>query len=86
MLTRYLASELGPHHIRVNCLAPHTILTDNIRMRMPEQMQRECAAQVPLGRLGTLEDVAHAALFFASDSSAWITGVTLDVTGGRVSA
>jgi 3-oxoacyl-[acyl-carrier protein] reductase len=85
MLTRYLANELGRHNIRVNCLAPHTILTDNIRMRMPEQMQREWAAQVPLGRLGTPEDVAHAALFFASDSSAWVTGVTLDVAGGRVS-
>jgi 3-oxoacyl-[acyl-carrier protein] reductase len=85
MLTRYLANELGRHNIRVNCLAPHTILTDNIRMRMPEQMQREWAAQVPLGRLGMPEDVAYAALFFASDSSAWVTGVTLDVAGGRVS-
>jgi 3-oxoacyl-[acyl-carrier protein] reductase len=84
MLTRHLATEVGRHGIRVNCLAPHTILTDEIRQRMPDQMQREWAAQVPLGRLGTPEDVAMAALFLASESAAWITGVTLDVAGGRI--
>ena len=84
MLSRHLSNEVGRHGIRVNCLAPHTILTDDIRKRMPEQMQHEWAAQVPLGRLGTPEDVALAALFLASDSSAWISGVTLDVAGGRI--
>jgi 3-oxoacyl-[acyl-carrier protein] reductase len=84
MLTRHLATEVGRHGIRVNCLAPHTILTEEIRQRMPDQMQREWAAQVPLGRLGTPEDVAMAALFLASESAAWITGVTLDVAGGRI--
>ncbi len=64
--------------------AGSTILTDDIRERMPEQMQLEWAAQVPLGRLGTPEDVALATLFLASDSSAWISGVTLDVAGGRI--
>src|SRR5215213_1393945 len=72
MLTRQIASEVGRHGIRVNCLAPHTILT--------EQM----AAAIPLGRLGTPEDVALAAVFLASDSAAWLTGVTLDVAGGYV--
>jgi 3-oxoacyl-[acyl-carrier protein] reductase len=84
MLTRHLSTEVGRHGIRVNCLAPHTILTEDLRQRMPEPMQREWAAQVPLGRLGTPEDVALAALFLASESSAWITGVTLDVAGGRI--
>jgi 3-oxoacyl-[acyl-carrier protein] reductase len=84
MLSRHLANEVGPHGVRVNCLAPHTILTDNIRNRMPEQMQQEWASQVPMRRLGTPEDVALAALFLASDSSAWITGITLDVAGGRI--
>ncbi len=84
MLSRHLSNEVGRHGIRVNCLAPHTILTDDIRERMPEQMQLEWAAQVPLGRLGTPEDVALATLFLASDSSAWISGVTLDVAGGRI--
>jgi 3-oxoacyl-[acyl-carrier protein] reductase len=84
MLSRQLAGEVGRYGIRVNCLAPHTILTDDIRKRMPERMQQELASQVPLGRLGTPEDVALAALFLASDSAAWITGVTLDVAGGRI--
>jgi len=84
MLSRHLANEVGPHGIRVNCLAPHTILTDDIRSRMQEPMQQQLASQVPLRRLGTPEDVAMAALFLASDTSAWITGITLDVAGGRI--
>jgi NAD(P)-dependent dehydrogenase (short-subunit alcohol dehydrogenase family) len=47
-------------------------------------MQQELTSQVPLRCLGTPEDVVLAALFLASDSSAWITGITLDVTGGRI--
>jgi 3-oxoacyl-[acyl-carrier protein] reductase len=84
MLTRHLANEVGSHGVRVNCLAPHTILTDDIRQRMPERMQQELASQVPLRRLGTPEDVALSVLFLASDSSGWITGITLDVAGGRI--
>ena len=84
MLTRHVASEVGPHGVRVNCLAPHTILVERTRRFMPEERQRQMAAEVPLGRLGTPEDVALAALFLASESSSWITGVTLDVAGGRV--
>lgn len=83
MLARHLASEVGPYGIRVNCLAPHTILTETVQGRMPKDRQREWAAQIPLRRLGTPEDVALAALFLASESSGWITGVTLDVAGGR---
>jgi 3-oxoacyl-[acyl-carrier protein] reductase len=84
MFSRYVASEVGQYGIRVNCLSPHTILTENVQRQMPEERQREWAAMVPLGRLGTPEDVALAALFLASDSSAWLTGVTLDVAGGRI--
>jgi 3-oxoacyl-[acyl-carrier protein] reductase len=47
-------------------------------------MQQELASQVPLRRLGTPEDVALSVLFLASDSSGWITGITLDVAGGRI--
>jgi len=83
-LSRHLATEVGPHGIRVNCLAPHTILTEQVQQRMPESRQREWAEQVPLRRLGTPEDVAQAALFLASESSSWLTGVTLDVAGGRI--
>jgi 3-oxoacyl-[acyl-carrier protein] reductase len=84
MLTRHVASEVGPSGVRVNCLAPHTILVERVRSLMLEEQQRRLAAEVPLGRLGDPEDVALAALFLASESSSWITGVTLDVAGGRV--
>lgn len=84
MLTRHVANEVGPSGVRVNCLAPHTILVERTRRLMPEEQQRRLAAEVPLGRLGTPEDVALAALFLVSESSSWITGVTLDVAGGRV--
>jgi 3-oxoacyl-[acyl-carrier protein] reductase len=52
---------------------------------MSPDVQRQVAATHPLGRLGTPEDVAQAALFLASDASSWLTGLTLDVAGGRVS-
>jgi 3-oxoacyl-[acyl-carrier protein] reductase len=84
MLTRQVASEVGPHGVRVNCLAPHTILTGQLQRRAPAEWRQKMAAAVPLGRLGTPEDVALAALFLASDSAAWLTGVTLDVAGGYV--
>jgi 3-oxoacyl-[acyl-carrier protein] reductase len=83
MLTRQIASEVAEHGVRVNCLAPHTVLTERISSLMPEDRHRQIAAEIPLGRLGTPEDVGLAALFFASDASSWITGITLDVSGGR---
>ena len=58
--------------------------TERVKHLMPEETQREVAAMHPLGRMGTPEDVALATLFLASESSSWITGVTLDVAGGRV--
>jgi 3-oxoacyl-[acyl-carrier protein] reductase len=84
MLTRQVASEAGRHGVRVNCLAPHTILTEQLARRAPAEWRRQMAAAIPLGRLGTPEDVALATLFLASDSAAWLTGVTLDVAGGYV--
>jgi 3-oxoacyl-[acyl-carrier protein] reductase len=84
MLTREVASQVGRHGVRVNCLAPHTILTEQIQQRAPEEWRQKMAAAIPLGRLGTAEDVALAALFLASGSAAWLTGVTLDVAGGYV--
>lgn len=84
MLTRQVASEVGRHGVRVNCLAPHTILTEQIQRVAPKAWREKMAAAIPLGRLGTPEDVALAAVFLASDNAAWITGVTLDVAGGYV--
>lgn len=84
MLTRQVASEVGPAGVRVNCLVPHTILTETIAQYLPAERRQELTAAIPLGRLGTPEDVAAAALFLLSDAAGWITGVTLDVAGGYV--
>ena len=83
MLTRQVASEAGPYGVRANCLAPHTILTEQLERAAPQDWREQMAA-VPLRRLGTPEDVAQAAVFLVSDSAAWLTGVTLDVAGGYV--
>ena len=86
MLTRQVASEAGPHGVRANCVAPHTILTEQVERVAPQEWRERMAAAIPLGRLGTPEDVALAAVFLASDSASWLTGVTLDVAGGFVMA
>jgi 3-oxoacyl-[acyl-carrier protein] reductase len=84
MFSRHVAKEVGQHGVRVNCVAPATVLSERVGRIMPETRQQEVAALAPLGRLGTPEDVALATLFLASDSSSWLTGVTLDVAGGRI--
>jgi 3-oxoacyl-[acyl-carrier protein] reductase len=84
MFSKHVANEIGQHGVRVNCLAPSSILTERVKRLMPEETQRQVAAMHPLGRMGTSEDVALATLFLASESSSWITGVTLDVAGGRI--
>jgi 3-oxoacyl-[acyl-carrier protein] reductase len=84
MLSRHAALELGPHGVRVNVLAPATILTERVKGVMDEDRRATIAEMSPLGRLGAPEDPALAALFLASDSAGWMTGVTLDVAGGRI--
>jgi 3-oxoacyl-[acyl-carrier protein] reductase len=84
MLTRQVASEAGPRGVRANCLAPHTVLTEQIERAAPKEWRDQMAAAIPLRRLGTSEDVASAAVFLVSDSAAFLTGVTLDVAGGYV--
>jgi 3-oxoacyl-[acyl-carrier protein] reductase len=84
VLSRHAALELGPHGVRVNCLAPATILTERVERVMDEERRASVAELSPLGRLGHPEDPALAALFLASESARWITGVTLDVAGGRI--
>jgi len=63
-LTRQAASEVGRHGVRVNCVAPHTVLTERIAQMMPGERKQQLLAAVPLGRLGTPEDVAAAAVFW----------------------
>ena len=84
MLSQQVASEVGNHGVRVNCLAPDTILTERTQCFMTEDQQQQWAAMFPLGRLGMPEDVALATLFLASESSSWLTGITLDVAGGKI--
>jgi 3-oxoacyl-[acyl-carrier protein] reductase len=83
-LTRHLAAELGPDGIRVNCIAPSAVENERLRTWTSEEQRSELAASFPLRRIGQPDDVAAAALFLASDASSWITGVTLDVAGGKI--
>ncbi|HIE82653.1 MAG TPA: SDR family oxidoreductase, partial [Dehalococcoidia bacterium] len=85
-MTRTFAVELAPRGITVNCLAPGIIVTDMLveTMKMSEQEAKDMFdAQIPLGRTGTPEDCAAAAVFFASPAARWITGQYIDVAGGQ---
>lgn len=82
--TRHLAAELAPRRIRVNCLAPSATENDRMRAWLSAEQRDELGASFPLGRIAQPGDVASAALFLASDASAWITGATIDISGGKV--
>jgi 3-oxoacyl-[acyl-carrier protein] reductase len=86
MMTQHLAAQVGPHGIRVNCLAPETILTEKNDRNIPDEMKKSLVEMHPIRRLGTPDDVARAALFLASEESSWITGQIIDVAGGAVMA
>ena len=79
--TRSLAREVGSRNITVNAVAPGYIDTDMTR-GLPEAAREVLLAQVPLGRLGAVEDIAHAVVFLASPQAQYITGTTLHVNGG----
>jgi 3-oxoacyl-[acyl-carrier protein] reductase len=84
LLTQDAAAQAGPFGIRVNCIAPETILTERNLQQIPVGLQTTLADAHPLKRLGTPQDVAAAAAFLASADAAWITGVVVDVAGGAV--
>jgi 3-oxoacyl-[acyl-carrier protein] reductase len=84
MLTRQAALELARRGVRVNMVAAGGVLTEQLEARVPEQRRNRLAAAIPLGRFGQPEDIGHAVSYLASDAAAWVTGVILDVTGGKV--
>jgi NAD(P)-dependent dehydrogenase (short-subunit alcohol dehydrogenase family) len=81
MFTKVSAVELGPYHITVNCVAPGAIETERTQTEV-QDFAGTWAKLTPLGRVGTPLDVGRAVVFFASESSAFITGQTLWVDGG----
>jgi len=85
MLTKHLAREMGGRNVRVNAIAPSVIKTEMTSRlwEMPEALATE-QSKIPLGRLGEVGDLTGAAIFLASEASAYITGHTLIVDGGRL--
>ena len=84
-LVRSMAVELAPHHIRVNSVAPGSIATPRIPAS-PERVKRTADGLIPFKRLGTTDEVAKAVLFLLSDMASYVTGHTLLVDGGWMSA
>ena len=82
-MSRSLALELAPTGIRVNCIAPGVIKTDMLDA-LPAEVLPQLAEETPLRRLGTPEDIAHLAVFLASDKSSFITGQVITADGGFI--
>ena len=80
-MTKSLAREIGSRGITVNCVAPGFIDTD-MTSGLPEEHKAHLLAQIPLGRLGSSQEVADACLYLASDAGAYVSGTTLHVNGG----
>ncbi len=83
--TKSLAQEVGSRNITINCIAPGFIDTDMTKA-LPEGQRAKLLERIPLGRLGSPEDIAHAVVFLASPRAGYITGATLHVNGGMYMA
>jgi 3-oxoacyl-[acyl-carrier protein] reductase len=83
-ITKSLAAELGPRKIRVNAINPGMVETEGVHSAgiAESDFRKETEKHTPLGRIGQPQDIAPAAVFFASQESAWITGETLYISGG----
>jgi 3-oxoacyl-[acyl-carrier protein] reductase len=79
--TKSLAQEVGSRNITVNCVAPGFVDTDMTKA-LPEVQRAKLLERIPLGRLGSPDDIAHAVAFLASREAGYITGATLHVNGG----
>ena len=83
-LTLALSKELGPRKIRVNSLNPGMVETEGIHAAgfIGSDFQKKTEAETPLGRIGQPKDIAGVAAFLASDDSYWLTGQTIQASGG----
>jgi 3-oxoacyl-[acyl-carrier protein] reductase len=83
-VTVALSKELGPRKIRVNSLNPGLVLTEGVSAAGFDEgeFRKTFETQAPLGRVGNPEDIAHAAVYFASDDASWVTGQSLLIAGG----
>ncbi len=84
-ITVALSKELGPKKIRVNSLNPGMVETEGLHAAgiVESDFRKTVESQTPLGRIGQPEDIARAAVFFASDDAGWVTGQTLILAGGQ---
>jgi 3-oxoacyl-[acyl-carrier protein] reductase len=84
-VTKALSKELGPRKIRVNSINPGMVETEGFHAAgvADSEWQKQTEAETPLGRIGQPQDIAPAAVFLASDDSAWITGELLYISGGK---
>lgn len=82
-MTKALAKEVGPSNIQVNCIAPGIVMTDMISEYSMEELN-DITNEIPLGRIGSTDDIANLALFLASDSANYITGQVFSPNGGWV--
>jgi 3-oxoacyl-[acyl-carrier protein] reductase len=80
-MTKSLAREIGSRNITVNCVAPGFIDTDMTRA-LPDEQKKALLTQIPLGRLGKVEDIAAAVAYLASPGADYVTGTVLHVNGG----
>ncbi|QOZ36387.1 SDR family NAD(P)-dependent oxidoreductase [Bradyrhizobium sp. CCBAU 53421] len=84
-LTRAAARDLAPYGVTVNCIAPGRVLSD-LTGPAESAANRSALSRIPLGRFGRGEEVAHLAAFLASPMASFITGATIDITGGEFGA
>ena len=82
-MTKSVAKEVATRGITVNCIAPGWIKTD-MTDELTAEAKQEFLNRIPAGRIGTVQDIAFAALFLASDEANYITGQTITVDGGRI--
>ena len=81
--TKALAKEVGPSNITVNCIAPGIVMTDMVNNLSVDEFE-QIRSEIPLGRIGSTEDIANAAFYLASDSANYMTGQIISPNGGWI--